>query len=541
MTFTSEILIKLRIAFAGITAPLSPNRQSNTLEPVSAEEVEPDEIDLAETVELGDVEASKYAKLLRKTASKARQNAFVTLIGLPRIIENNSIGWSMFLLCLLSVVADVVIGTLPSFPIIVLKGLTTAPRALRVIVEAFSPFRDLTGKKSRIKRPAIIEAATSLGSTSISTDPVDYFGGTVRVNGCGKLKAWLPPALVPIVVATNAPTAIASTLLASSPLALLIFCGSSKINSSRFTFRWDGTAFETFDLDFLDRVAAQMSIIQSELLCFAEFIRAKKGRRNRIIEGMADFYPVAHSGRFTKVLDANPEVRIWAAALSTLRELLRFASDKAGWCSREEAERWLSDAWTAVLPESSPTPPSENVVAVRGDSVGVFWDFLTGYVRDHLPLIADKPRSDPAAIATLATFSDERYIVFPRRQLFAAYNTYLDQHGGAPLSDAKDGIELAHLLHDVWALPIRTERNNNEEAGDRGDLTWRYQFYAKGTAPDGQRDKLPCIAIPQPALPDELRGLLGSCSGHGLGEGNTPPSARTSPDCKILAEVTGNG
>lgn len=434
---TKSLILRLKLAFADITALLGLDEQRNRLEPITAENVDPVDIDLAETVELGDAEAHKLAKRLRRATDDDRRNAFSTLLTLPSAIVSAALGWRVFLLCLLSNVADLVICAIPSLPVIAFTGLITAPRALRALAEAFNPFRELTGKKSQIQRPSTLEAVTPLGGMTVSSDPTDYFGGKVKVAGYGKLKTWLPLALVPTVVAANVPASITNALLAFSPLAQLIFCGALKINSSRFTFRWDGASFETFDLVFLDRAAAQMSIIQSEVLCFAEFIHAKEFRRNRIIEGMADFYPVAHSGRFTKILDATPEVRIWAAALSTLRELLRFASDQAGWCSREEAERLLLEAWTAVLPESAPTPPSENAVAVRNDSAEAFWGFLTDYIRGHLPLIADEPRSRPDAFATLAVLDDQRYIVLPRGQLVSEYNAHLDRHGGAPLSDQR--------------------------------------------------------------------------------------------------------
>ena len=526
------LVVWLKLAISAIVTLFGLDEQRNRLEPITADSVDPIDAELAETITLGDATAHKFAKHLRRATNKDRRNAFATLLGLPHAIEDSALGWSMFLLCLLSTVAELVIGTIPSLPLIVLTGLTAAPCALRTLIESFSPLRKLAGKRGCIKRPTVLEATAPLGSTAVSSDLVDYLGGKLKVTGYGKLRAWLPLALVPIAVAANVPSAVVDALLTSSPFALLTFCGVRKLNSSRFTFRWDGITFESADLTLLNDAKAQMSLIQAELLCFCEYIRATKGRRKRIIEGVADFYPVAHSGRFTKTLDAEPEIRIWAAALSTLRELLRFASEKADWCSREGADRWLLEAWQSVLPESAPTPPNENTVAVRGDSVSVFWDFLTCYVRGHLPLVADKPRSNPTAIATLAAFDDGRYVVFPRGQLLVEYNAYLNSKDSAQLSTANDGIVLAHLLRDNWGSAIKFESES--------DISWRYQFYAKGAAPKGRKNKIPCIALPLSALPDELRDLLADCSGIGSGEVNSSPSTRPPPERKNPVEVSKN-
>ena len=44
-------------------------------------------------------------------------------------------------------------------------------------------------------------------------------------------------------------------------------------------------------------------------------------------------------------------------------------------------------------------------------------------------------------------------------------------------------------------MPFRSEK---------ADVTWRYAFYARGQAPQGQSDKLPCLSLPLAELPHEV-------------------------------------
>ena len=48
-------------------------------------------------------------------------------------------------------------------------------------------------------------------------------------------------------------------------------------------------------------------------------------------------------------------------------------------------------------------------------------------------------------------------------------------------------------------VPLRTEGKGT---------SWRYTFYDKGKAPQGQSDKLPCLSLPLTELPHEVRDKL---------------------------------
>ena len=57
-------------------------------------------------------------------------------------------------------------------------------------------------------------------------------------------------------------------------------------------------------------------------------------------------------------------------------------------------------------------------------------------------------------------------------------------------------------------VPLRTEGK---------DTSWRYAFYAKGKAPQGQSDKLPCLSLPLAELPLEVQSELVKLLGDRFG------------------------
>lgn len=82
-----------------------------------------------------------------------------------------------------------------------------------------------------------------------------------------------------------------------------------------------------------------------------------------------------------------------------------------------------------------------------------------------------------------------------------------------------------------WQIELRTE-------GD--DITWRYKFYAKGQAPKGEKEKLPCIGIPVRRLPEEIRKLLPDGSDSGSGGFFHPNHPGTEPERSTNEEVSTN-
>lgn len=452
-----------------------------------------------EPMVLGDKQCQKSESRLSKSKAKECRAAFHALLKAPRLLPNRTTGWKFLIQCLLAAMAGIVTAKIPGTPIVVLEGLTTIPVALRTLANCFTPFKKLKGD-GKIARPSCLESIVLMGSVQPSNDIADYIGGWLKPYG-DKQPAWLPLFAVPVVIAPNVPDAIVKTILTSSPLAMPILCGKRSIKSSRPIIHLSGEDFRSYDPEVIKKLDKHMPLIRAQLLSFAKYIRASEKKREKLLETMPRYYPVAHAGKYVTTLDEHPEVVIWAAGLSVFEALLVYASDKKRqWISKVDANQYLLEAWSAVLPESSPEPPSPESasVSVRWDSLPVFWTFVREYLeanRDHIGAPDAKYSAD--VVAGLQHTKGEEHLVFPRALLTKAYVDYIRAHDGS-IPEGNFELDLARKLKE-WDTGLRTE-------GD--DITWRYMFYAKGQAPKGEKDKLPCIGIPVRRLPEEIRELL---------------------------------
>lgn len=387
-----------------------------------------------ERIELGKKQCKKSGSRLSKSKAKELGIAFHALMKAPRLLPNHTTGYKFLILCLLATVADLVVGKLPGTPIVVLEGLTTIPLALRSIVDCFVPFKKLKGD-GKIIRPSCLEAVVPIWAVQPSNDIIDYIGGWLKPHG-DKQPAWLPLFAVPVAIAPNVPDDVVKKILASSPLAMPIICGHRSISrSSRPVVNLPGKDFRSYSPKTVKKINKHMPLIRAQLFGFTRYIRKSEERREKLLDRMSKYYPMAHAGKYVTTLDEHPEVAIWAAGLAAFETLLVYASDKKRkWLSKEEANQYLLEAWAAVLPESSPEPPSPESasISVRWDSLPVFWTFVREYLehyRDHIAARDTKCVAD--TVAAVRVTKGEDHLVFPRAQLTKSYTDYVHAHDGS--------------------------------------------------------------------------------------------------------------
>ena len=89
-------------------------------------------------------------------------------------------------------------------------------------------------------------------------------------------------------------------------------------------------------------------------------------------------------------------------------------------------------------------------------------------------------------------------LTLPRAATFQAYAA-----GGKAPAD----VDLQRALMEA-GVPLRTEGK---------DTSWRYAFYTRGQAPQGQSDKLPCLSLPLAELPHEVLNRLTALFGDQFG------------------------
>ena len=109
-------------------------------------------------------------------------------------------------------------------------------------------------------------------------------------------------------------------------------------------------------------------------------------------------------------------------------------------------------------------------------------------------------------------------LTLPRAATFEAYAA-----GG----EAPTDVDLQRALMAA-GVPLRTEGK---------DTSWRYAFYARGQAPQGQSDKLPCLSLPLAELPHEVLSQLTSLFGNQFGNILPTTGEDIAPEAKIGGKI----
>ena len=128
----------------------------------------------------------------------------------------------------------------------------------------------------------------------------------------------------------------------------------------------------------------------------------------------------------------------------------------------------------------------------------MFDDFLPDYLRGNAARVVEEPGHADTVARIHTVNKTTPSLTLPRAATFKAYAA-----GGEALAD----VDLQRLLMEA-GVPLRTEGK---------DLSWRYAFYARGRAPQGQSDKLPCLSLPLAELPHEVLGKLAELFGDRFG------------------------
>lgn len=182
------------------------------------------------------------------------------------------------------------------------------------------------------------------------------------------------------------------------------------------------------------------------------------------------------------------ERELWIAVLSLLTLFLDWAARKA---------ELLTEAETAVLkkrfvdwlhPDGPQTPADGAVDLAKAET---FYSFLLDYLRDNAARVVEEPGHADTAARIHVVNKTTPSLTLPRAATFKAY---------AAGREAPADVDLQRALMEA-GVPLRTEGK---------DTSWRYTFYGKGKAPQGQSDKLPCLSLPLTELPHEVLNQLTS-------------------------------
>lgn len=209
------------------------------------------------------------------------------------------------------------------------------------------------------------------------------------------------------------------------------------------------------------------------------------------------------------------ERELWITALALVILFLSWAARKAGLLTEAEATA-LKVQYAKWLHPDGPQPPVDGAVDLAQPKT--FYTFLLAYLRDNADRVTEEPgRADTAARIHMVNRSTPS-LTLPRAATFQAY---------AAGREAPGDVDLQRALMAA-GVPLRTEGK---------DTSWRYTFYGKGKAPQGQSDKLPCLSLPLTELPHEVLNQLTSLFGDQFGSILPTTGEDIAPEAKIGGEI----
>ena len=212
---------------------------------------------------------------------------------------------------------------------------------------------------------------------------------------------------------------------------------------------------------------------------------------------------------------AHGERELWISVLALVTLFLDWAARKADLLAEAEASAFKVQ-YAEWLHPDDPQSPTDGAASLTQPKV--FYDFLLAYLRDNAARVVEEPgHADTAArIHTVNKVTPS--LTLPRAATFWAYAA-----GG----EAPTDVDLQRGLMDA-GVPFRSEK---------ADVTWRYAFYARGQAPQGQSDKLPCLSLPLAELPHEVLSQLTSLFGNQFGSILPTTGEDIAPEAKIGGKI----
>lgn len=289
----------------------------------------------------------------------------------------------------------------------------------------------------------------------------------------------------------------------------IIFGTDKALIGDRPTFKFDGTAFTTFNPEILKNLEKYSTLIQLELKSFVKWFRSKRTRQSRWLDEAEIFLPKSQRGQFVQF---STDVKDYALALamSLLKQFLHFSIvEKRSWLTEDEAQQFLTEYWRLVLPESAPvTSVGDDRPAGkwRWNDPLTFWTFLSAYIGEYAAkLSADGAPVKRETVGVLHKLPDSiSYLIFPQGALLQAYVSWLqERHIDIPQQSGRWETQVQSAIMN-WGIPVKHESR---------DISWRFAFYLKGQAPVGMQEKLACLAFPLDQLPPEIIAALESALG----------------------------
>lgn len=437
-----------------------------------------------------------------KLSTKASREAVRRLLDFPNHVAEPQAGAKLLSLTLFAQVAPLYAslhtGPLPG---IHLTGALSIPASIGDILRAVQGPEKWAGDDWHLRRPWVLRARYRVGAAGPDADVYQYVGGKVEYFYGYKLKFWAPYARCALVFAPELPAPVRQAILKTSPLILPI---SASALGQQFAVKL------TAD-DLTYRSPSDVPVLRDASPVVRRFIRwlEKGDHAQRWID------TVRANGGGRTCSTSQGERELWIAVLSLLTLFLDWAARKADLLTEAEATS-LKVQYAKWLHPDGPQSPVDGAASLTQPKV--FYDFLLAHLRDNVDRVTEE-LGHANTVARIHTVNKTTpSLTLPRAATFRVYAA-----GG----DAPADVDLQRALMEA-GVPLRTEGK---------DTSWRYAFYAKGKAPQGQSDKLPCLSLPLTELPHEVLSQLTSLFGNQFGSILPTTGEDIAPEAKTGGEI----
>ena len=451
------------------------------------------------------VKPDERIKLIAKTdepGANASRKAIRQLLDFPNHLAEPQTGAKLLSLTVFAQVAPLYAslhtGPLPG---IHLTGALSIPASIGDILRAVQGPEKWAGDGWHLRRPWLIQPLIRVGAVAPDTNIYKYVGGKAVQSYGPRVKFWAPYASCALVFAPDLPAPVRQAILKTSPLLLPI---SASALGQQFAVK-----LAADDLSY--RSPSDVPVLRDASPVVRRFIRwLEKGDH---AQRWVDAIRANGGGRTCST--SRGEHELWIAVLSLMLLFLEWAYLKEQLLTVDEFTA-LTNQYAKWLHPDGPQSPVDGAVDLTQPEV--FYDFLLDYLRDNATHVTEEPgRADTAARIHMVNRSTPS-LTLPRAATFHAY---------AAGREAPADVDLQRALMAA-GVPLRTEGK---------DTSWRYTFYDKGKAPQGQSDKLPCLSLPLTELPHEVLNQLTSLFGDQFGNILPATGEDIAPEAKIGGEI----
>lgn len=437
-----------------------------------------------------------------KLSTKASRKAIRQLLDFPNHLAEPQTGAKLLGLVTLAQAASlykVQAGT--PLPSVQIAGMLRLPASVGDLLRAIQGSEKWVGDGWHLHRPWLIQPLIRIGAASLETNTYKYVGGKAVQPYGPRVKFWAPYADCAAAFAPDLPAPVRKAILKASPLTVPISASTAD--------RQLVVKMAVEDLAY--RSPDDVPALRDASPVVRRFVRwlEKDDHAQRWVDA------IRANGGGHNCSTAHGERELWISALTLVTLFLDWAARKAGLLTEAEATA-LKVQYAKWLHPNGPQSPVDGAVDLT--QAEIFYRFLVAYLGNNANRVIEGP-GHANTVARIHTVNKTTpSLTLPRAATFRAY---------AAGREAPGDVELQRALMEA-GVPLRTEGK---------DTSWRYTFYGKGKAPQGQSDKLPCLSLPLTELPHEVLNQLTSLFDDQFGSILPTTGEDIAPEAKIGGKI----